>query len=256
MRHEVPAISTVTLRFFRRIVRSYFRKHFRAVLIQNSDILKQATGPLILYANHGSWWDPMVCVLLAQTLLPSRKHYAPMDAAPLARYPVLRKLGIFPIELATARGAVQFLRTSEAILKEGGVLWVTPQGRFSDTRERPLAFKPGLAALALRVPQATVIPLAIEYTFWNESRAEALAHFGDPIETGRDRSTAEWTAHLEGELARTMDVLAAQSAQRNPALFRPLVRGGAGIGGVYDLWRRLRAWTAGQRFDPSHEGQE
>lgn len=53
-----------------------------------------------------------------------------------------------------------------------------------------------------------------------------------------------------------MDALAAQSAQRNPALFRPLVRGGAGIGGIYDLWRRLRAWTAGRRFDPTHEGQE
>src|SRR5580698_7319396 len=102
---EVPPISDVTLRFFTRIVRSYFRRHFRAVLIQNAKTLQEVNGPLIVYANHASWWDPMVSVLLAQTLLPERKHYAPMDAAPLKRYPILRKIGIFPVEMGTPRGA-------------------------------------------------------------------------------------------------------------------------------------------------------
>src|ERR1700710_1815988 len=104
-RAKVPAISAVTLRFFTRIVRSYFRKHFRAVLIQNAHKLQEVKGPLIIYANHSSWWDPMVSVLLAQTLLPERKHYAPMDAVPLKRYPILGKIGIFPVELGTPRGA-------------------------------------------------------------------------------------------------------------------------------------------------------
>jgi hypothetical protein len=92
--------------------------------------------------------------------------------------------------------------------------------------------------------------------FWNESRPEALARFGTPIETGRDRDVAAWTRHLEDELTRTMDALARESATRDPALFRPLVRGGAGVGGIYDLWRRLRAWSRGRRFDASHGGRE
>ncbi len=256
MPHEVPAISTVTLRFFRRIVRSYFRKHFRAVLIQNSDILKQATGPLILYANHGSWWDPMVCVLLAQTLLPSRKHYAPMDAAPLARYPVLRKLGIFPIELATARGAVQFLRTSEAILKEGGVLWITPQGRFADTRERPLAFKPGLAALALRVPQATVIPLAIEYTFWNERLPETLLRFAPAVLIDANASTESTSFQLETALEAAMESLRSAALARDPLAFHVLLEGSRGTGGFYALGRRIRALFGGKGFQEDHSARD
>jgi hypothetical protein len=41
---------------------------------------------------------------------------------------------------------------------------------------------------------------------------------------------------------------------RDPARFRTLVRGADGIGGIYDLYRRLRALVTGQPFDPSHEG--
>ena len=52
-----------------------------------------------------------------------------------------------------------------------------------------------------------------------------------------------------------MDALAAESAARDPALFRPLLRGGAGVGGIYDAWRWARARARGQRFDPSHEGE-
>ena len=53
-----------------------------------------------------------------------------------------------------------------------------------------------------------------------------------------------------------MDSLAAESAERDPSLFQPLLRGGAGVGGIYDLSRRLRAWASGRRFDPSHEQRD
>jgi len=248
----VPIISGVTLRFFTRIVRRYFRKHFRAVLIQNAGKLRDASGPLIIYANHASWWDPMISVLLAQTLLPSRNHYAPMDAAPLARYPILRKLGIFPIELATTRGAVQFLRTSEAILKSGGVLWITPQGRFADSRERPITFKPGLAALVKRVPEVTLLPLAIEYTFWNERLPETLLRFGPQIQVGQHLSLEKATAGLECFLTLEMEALREAALTRDPSHFDVLLEGSRGTGGFYALGRRLRALFRGKGFQEDH----
>jgi 1-acyl-sn-glycerol-3-phosphate acyltransferase len=252
----VPEISDVTLRFFTRIVRSYFRRHFRAVLVQHAERLRDATGPLIVYANHSSWWDPMVSILLAQTLLPERKHYAPMDAVPLARYPILRKLGIFPVELATARGAVQFLRTSEAVLASGGVLWVTPQGRFADARERPLAFKDGLAALVARVPEVTVLPLAIEYTFWNERLPETLMHFAPVLHVGPDVSTEITTRELEEALDAAMNVLRDASMARDPLAFEVLLEGSRGTGGFYALGKRLRALFSGKGFQEDHSARE
>ena len=236
----------------------YFWRRFHAVRVSRSGMPRAAAGrPLIIYCNHPSWWDPALMILLSHKLFPGRPGFGPMDAAALGKYGVLERMGIFGIRLDTPRGAARFLDTSLRVLSDpANVLWITAEGHFTDSRLRPLKLRPGIAHLARRIPGAVILPLAIDYTFWNESRPEALAHFGDPIETGRDRTTAAWTAYLEAELTRTLDALVADSAQRNPALFLPLVRGGAGVGGLYDVWRRLRAWSAGQGFDPSHEGQE
>jgi 1-acyl-sn-glycerol-3-phosphate acyltransferase len=236
---ELPHISTATLRFFTVIVRSYFRRHFRAVMLQQGERLRSQQGPLIVYANHSSWWDPMVSILLAQTLLPGRRHYAPMDASALLKYPILRRLGIFPIEMTTARGAAQFLRTSQAILASGGVVWITPQGRFADARE-PLVFKPGLGALAARVPGVTLLPLAIEYPFWDERLPETLLRFGEPVHIGEGTMTEAATMQLEAALAQTMQALQTHVLARDPRAFRVLLTGGRGTGGLYALGRRIR----------------
>src|SRR5579875_1700010 len=191
LEHQVPPISDLTLRFFRRIVHRYFRRHFRSVLAQGAERLTGQRGPLIVYGNHSSWWDPMLIVLLGELLLPDRRHYAPIDAQALEKYPILRKLGIFPVEVASPRGAAQFLRTAEAVLRDNGVLWLTPQGRFADPRDFPLAFKPGLAALALRLPDVPLLPLAVEYLFWDERLPETLLHFGEPLPITHESTTAE-----------------------------------------------------------------
>lgn len=249
---EVPPISNLTLRFFRRIVRSYFRRHFRSVMVRGGERLEHKAGPLILYGNHSSWWDPMVQVLLGEKLMPERRHYAPIDAAALRRYPILRKLGIFPIEMASARGAAQFLRLSKAILSEGGVLWLTPQGRFADPREFPLAFKPGLAALVLRAPEATVVPIATEYTFWDERLPEALLQVGEPVTLDREAGQDGVTRQLEHALAAEMMELQRCSIARDPSAFRPLLKGQRGVGGFYGAGTRIRALFTGRRAALDH----
>ena len=93
----VPRISAFTLWFFRRTVRGYFRRHFRAVRLSGGERFQHDGTPLIVYANHSSWWDPMVCVQLGASAMPERKHFAPMDADSLDRYAILKRIGIFPL---------------------------------------------------------------------------------------------------------------------------------------------------------------
>jgi 1-acyl-sn-glycerol-3-phosphate acyltransferase len=224
-------------------------------MVQSAERLANARGPLIVYANHSSWWDPMVSVLLAEMLLPERKHYAPMDASALAKYPILRKLGIFPVEMSSARGAAQFLRTSEAILAAGGVLWITPQGRFADVREE-LAFKPGLGALATRVPDVTLVPLAIEYTFWDERLPETLLRVGEPVRVAEDASSEAGTLQLEDALAAVMVELKAAVVARDASAFTSLLSGSRGTGGLYGFGRRLRAWVTRKAIDLDHSRRD
>jgi len=253
----VPAISRPVLVFFRRIVRGYFRRHFHGVRVSGLEryIAAGVGGPLIVYANHGSWWDPMVCVLLGERMK-ARGHYAPMDAEALERYGILKRVGIFPVEMGSARGAVQFVRTGEAIVRGGGVLWVTPQGRFADARERPLEFKAGLAALAVRVAEAEgecrVLPLAIEYPFWDERLPEVLLQFAEPVTVGRGEGIAEVQERLVEALGRAMEELKGKAMGRDATAFEELARGTLGMGGFYGLGQRLRALIARRPYVAEH----
>ena len=241
-------------------LRWYFRRHFHAIRLSRSGLPRVPAGrPLIIYSNHPSWWDPALYILLSSVLFPGRPGFGPMEAKALGRYGLLERMGVFGIDLDTARGAARFLDVSQRVLAHpASILWITAEGQFTDCRQRPVRLRPGLAHLARRLPHAIILPLAIEYGFWNESRPDVRIRFGAPVDCGAagERDVPAWTALLEAELGHGMDVLAAESMTRDPALFRPLVRGAAGIGGIYDSWRRLRAWGAGRRFDASHEAGE
>jgi len=249
---HVPHISKFVLWFFRGIVRGYFRRHFTGVRISHASSLASFNDErLIIFGNHSSWWDPMVLVLLAGKLMPAREHFAPMDAAALERYGIFRHIGVFGVEMQTARGAAQFLRTGKAIVQRGGVLWVTPQGRFADTRERPLDFKPGLAALAAKMDGGcTVLPLAIEYVFWNERLPETLLRFGEPVHV--DGQTEEVQQRLEAALVKTMEALKAEAMARDPAAFALLQDGTVGTGGFYEFGQRVVAILRRRPFQPRH----
>jgi len=236
-------------------LRWYFGRHFHGVRISRSGLSPALEGrPLIVYSNHPSWWDPALYILLLETgAMHDRIGYGPMDEEALKKYGIMRRMGVFGIDLGSKRGAADFLRIGQRALgNPRSSLWITAEGEFTDPRHRPVRLRPGIAHLARRIPGIVLLPMAIEYTFWNESRPEALIRFGAPIEGGNHRDISDWTAHLTAELARTMDGLAAESMTRDAALFQPVLGGKSGVGGIYDLWRRARSWSKGSRFDPSH----
>lgn len=243
-------------RVFQRYSVRYVRKHFHAVrLSKTSHPLPDTNEPILLVLNHTAWWDPMVCLVLSR-MFGGRDQFAAIDAAAVRQYPFFKKLGFVGVETTSLRGAAEFLRTGAAILSEPRRLyWVTAQGRFTDVRERPLALRSGVGHLAARIGRGVVLPLALEYTFWTERTPEALARFGEPLHVADHPglSGKDWTARIEAELTRTLDTLNAETQTRDPGRFTGLVGGKAGVGGVYDLWRRLKAAARGRRFDPSHE---
>jgi 1-acyl-sn-glycerol-3-phosphate acyltransferase len=114
------------------------------------------SGPLIIVSNHVSDLDPLVvgsavrrpCRFMAKIEL-----FGP----PLLRWWV-SACGAFPVR----RGAPdrQALRTARAILEQGGVLVMFPEGtRGTNSRDlRPP--EPGAALLALRT-HATILPVAV-----------------------------------------------------------------------------------------------
>ncbi|WP_448203295.1 lysophospholipid acyltransferase family protein [Azospirillum sp. sgz302134] len=236
------------------------RRSFHAVRLAKPGWPNLPAGrPVIVYTNHPSWWDPAFMIVMGTTRFAARPGYGPIDVAGLTRYPFLGRIGLFGIEPHSAQGAATFLRTARRILDvPDAMLWITAEGAFTDPRRRPVQLRPGLAHLVRRVPDAVVVPMAFEYPFWDERTPEALARFGTLVDAALFEGWRVETlnAHLTHALEDTMDSLAEDAQSRDPERFIRVIGGTVGVGGVYDLWRRGRAWATGRRFDPGHGGAE
>jgi hypothetical protein len=178
-----------------------------------------------------------------------------MAAEALARYHFLARLGVFGLAPGTWQGAATLLRVGQALARQPQTaLWITPEGQLSDPRQRPIQLQPGLGHLARRLGTAAFVPLALEYPFWDERFPEALACFGEAVLIDQlpSRRARDWTALLASRLEATQDRLAEAACRRDTEAFETLLRGRAGIGGVYDFWRRLCAWRRGETFQAAH----
>jgi phytoene desaturase len=250
----LPKRSAWRWKFLLPYMRRMMAKNFHAVRVSKTGKAPIVDGrPVIVVLNHPSWWDPLMAMMLSD-LIKGYTHYAPIDADALKQYRIFESLGAFGVE-QTAKGAMRFLRTCDAILaNDHHALWVTVQGKFSDPRERPIEFRPGVAHVLRRMKNAIVVPLAIEYPFWDERYPEALAHFGPAIEIldGRSHTAEQWQSLLEARLTDALDALALSAQSRNPELFDTLIGGNVGVGGVYDLWRRMKALLGGKKFEAGH----
>ena len=254
----VPAISPRLVRLFGRYCRGFIRRHFHSVRTLESHRLPGAFPDLsvTVFINHSSWWDPLFCLFLAHAHFPGRDAFGPIDAAALARYRMLARLGFFGVERGDARDVVSFLRTATAILQSPKrMLWLTPQGEFADARKRPAELQRGIAHLAARVAPAVFIPLAIEYSFWEERLPEVLLAWGTPIFTANHRDSCgvdDWSEAFARGLTDTQDALAAAAQRREPAEWSIALRGGRGTSRIYDGWRAFRAGIAGRSFRADH----
>ena len=262
----LPPISSWLLWIFHGIAQRRVSRAFRALRVANVTRFPQQNAPnLIVVLNHPSWWDPLVGFVLSRRLVRGRNFYAPIDAAALERYRIFRRLGMFPLVMESRRGAAQFLRIGAAVLDAGHILAVTPQGHFTDVRERPVQLRPGVAALiSRRAAQGSttlVLPLALEYTFWDQRQPEALVNCGEPLrfppaESSKENASAatQSAVHLQLEqgMARTQDELAALSLRRDAGQFMSLLEGRRGSAGFYGLIERIRALASGSAYRGDH----
>jgi 1-acyl-sn-glycerol-3-phosphate acyltransferase len=262
--HELPPFSRFLNGWFMFYVRRYLRRHFRALRLLRADPSgcdKPEIGaePVIFYTNHPSWWDPLILLSIGEILYPERLSYGPIDARALGKYRFMERIGFIGIDMGTWKGSARFLRMARAANRRSDVIfWVTSQGEFADPRERPVRIRPGIGHAVAAATQGLVVPMAVEYPFWTERFPEALVAFGPAIRIADapHRTAAEWTQTLADALESTQDRLAAAAMRRDHRAFRTLFQGRVGVGGVYDLARRLGAWIRGESFDASHGGSE
>jgi 1-acyl-sn-glycerol-3-phosphate acyltransferase len=251
---KLPTVSPFLAWGFGWYVCHYLRRHFNAVRVaQESWPELSPDEPVVCFANHPGWWDPLVAYFLNGQFLGGRTAYAPIDESALRQYPVFRKLGFYGVELKSLAGAKQFLSVTRALLTHATTaIWITPGGKFADVRTQT-TFQSGLGHLAAAGSDITLLPVAVEYTFWEERTAEVLIEFGRPVRTrSKSWSKVEWQNELEQQLADAQARLAKKAISRDPIEFVTVLGGSAGVGGWYDVARRGRSLLTGTKFNPRH----
>ncbi|HMB74079.1 MAG TPA: lysophospholipid acyltransferase family protein, partial [Gammaproteobacteria bacterium] len=160
--------SRIPIKLFSLYLRAYFLRHFAALRLSRACPLPDIGANTVLYANHPSWWDPVVMLLFAAGPLARFRLFAPIEAAALARYPILRRLGLFGVSIGRIEGTRRFIAESNEILRDArNLLVMTAQGRFADVRSRPAGLRNGVAHLLHAQPGRIAVPVALEYVFWN-----------------------------------------------------------------------------------------
>jgi hypothetical protein len=227
------------LRLFGSYTRWKVARHFHALrLVREGWPVLGAAESALIAVTHPSWWDPLVGLVIAQHLWPDRPMAALIDAQALERYKILETIGFLGVREGRA-GAQDFLQAVDtAVQTPGMILWFTPQGRLADVRDRPLALRPGFSHVRDRI---TTVPLALEYSFWAESRPEALACFGEKNAT--NPATA---------LTEAQDRLGRLSQRRDADAFTEILQGTYGTGFLHDSWQHFRAALRGERFSSAH----
>lgn len=181
----IPARPTPLLQaYFRRHVRRRFSRAFERVQVRGLETIEhllQADGSCLVVANHTSWWDGLLALLVTARLPRTAHGYALMESENLARLPFLGRVGGFGVRRGDAVDAVRALRYASRLLAvPRTMVWVFPQGRERPITERPLGFAGGAAVLA-RMASAPSVPAALRYELGATERPSCWLSFGAPL---------------------------------------------------------------------------
>jgi 1-acyl-sn-glycerol-3-phosphate acyltransferase len=158
-----------------------------------------ASGPLLLAGNHDSYWDPVVVGIAAI----KRRQIRALSKSTLWKVKGMNKVldGMGQIPIVRGTGDADALDRAISELRAGACVGIFPEGTRSLGRNlRP---RSGLGRLAAAVPEAVVVPVAIEGTtdiprFPKRPRLRVRFLVPDGIRPGE--SPADFAARLTNEV--------------------------------------------------------
>lgn len=204
----VPVRRDLYVRRFLAVARLVARRRFSRIDVAGSGRARGCDGPLVLYANHPGFWDPVVCGLMSQALFPKHHIYAPIDREALKTHWYFNGLGFFGIQKNSVAGLRDLRKIGSAILTsvQRPILIVTPEGEISSPDQRPTRLKKGLSYLigSLDCPRVTIFPLALRYQNAESRDAVAWAQLGQPLFVEPPTPRKQLQLKLETSLEKAM----------------------------------------------------
>lgn len=184
--------------------------------------------PLLIAANHVSWWDGFTLRRIHRLLRPDAPIYTLMLRRELERHRFLGRLGAIGIDPDSPASVSHAFRLLERRARErpDTIILYFPQGRIWPSFRRPLGFRRGIELVVRRVAPAVVLPVAQHHEPLNAPAPTVFVSVAGPLDvTSAAVTCREIEAAVEAQADRILAFLSRHgedAAQRWPGPFDPL----------------------------------
>ncbi|NOS84069.1 MAG: hypothetical protein HOP31_02915 [Ignavibacteria bacterium] len=202
------------------------KKHFYAIHLRGEENLSSIDSslPVIMYANHSSWWDGFIAYYLTNREM-KKDDYLMMDIKQLKKYSFFRYIGVFSVNREVPADAIRSVNYAAVLLKDSAkYLWVFPQGDMVPQDRRPLKFFSGITKIAEKTGTVNLVPVCFRYEYLMEQRPEVFISIGKP-ELFTGKSDSDFTEHLRSNLEAQLDKLRINVTAGNLNAFKTIFRG-------------------------------
>lgn len=203
--------------------RNLFERRFFSLQVSDLDFFREKNKrtPLIIYANHSSWWDGLVAFEISRAA--NLDAYVMMEEKQLKKLFPFRWLGAFSVIRENPREALKSINYAAGLLKENQnrALWIFPQGKILPNDSRPITFYNGAARIVEQLEVCRTICLAIRYEFRGEFKPEIFVKIGAPevFKTNENFNSKKLTRHFEAKLTQISDDLKSDVLNNNLAAY-------------------------------------
>jgi 1-acyl-sn-glycerol-3-phosphate acyltransferase len=179
-----------------------------------------ANVPLVLVANHTSWWDGLLLRDIHRALRPRAPFYIVMTETELRRFPFFRLMGAVPLEPGSVASVLRMVRSLRALVRQrpDATIAFFPQGRIWPAWRRPLGFKRGIEMILDAIGPCAVLPVGIHMEPLNRSAPSAFVLAGQPLTlaAGSTMTAAALEVLVEDRLTTIQSVLTLHGEDTRP----------------------------------------
>ena len=186
---------------FSTVFRPWMKSRFSTVSVTTPRAQIFHDIPLLLAANHVSWWDGFLLIELQRALRPGAPFHTIMLESELRQHPFLRRIGAIGVDPQSPATVLAAIRELSRRLEErpDSVVFFFPQGRIWPSYRRPLGFRRGIEVFSEAIDWV-VLPVAIHIEPLNRIAPAAFVRAGEPMPARDDLTASLIERHVQHEL--------------------------------------------------------
>jgi 1-acyl-sn-glycerol-3-phosphate acyltransferase len=172
----------MTWNAFDSVFRPWMQRRIRTCIAGAPSRVADGT-PILLVANHVSWWDGFLLRAVQRDLRPQSVLYTLALERELRSHPILRFTGGIGVDPASPSSVLRAVRRFETNRREfpDAVFAYFPQGCIAPSFKRPLEFRRGVELFARALAPLTVLPVAIHIEPITNLAPTAFVTLGNPF---------------------------------------------------------------------------